>query len=213
MRIIILTSAASWFHEHALALRKRLEADGNSVSLATDHDQTAGAEICFLLSYAGLVPPTFLAQHQHNIVVHASALPKGRGWSPLTWQILAGATEIPLTLFEAVEAMDAGNVYLRGAVRFDGHELLPELRAELGKAIVDLCCEFVRQSSALEGEPQAGEATHFARRTPADSELDPQQSLADLFDALRVADSERYPAFFSLRGHRYKLRIERYDQD
>jgi methionyl-tRNA formyltransferase len=30
--------------------------------------------------------------------VHESALPQGQGWSPMTWQILEGASPIPVTL-------------------------------------------------------------------------------------------------------------------
>ena len=35
------------------------------------------------------------------------------------------------------------------------------------------------------------------------------KSLAELFDRLRVADNERYPAFFTHRGHTYVLKISK----
>jgi methionyl-tRNA formyltransferase len=58
------------------------------------------------------------------------------------------------------------------------------------------------------GLPQAGEPTWYARRRAADSRLDPDRTLAQQFDLLRVVDNDRYPAFFDLRGHRYRLRID-----
>ena len=29
-----------------------------------------------------------LKAYDHNIVIHANDLPRGKGWSPLTWQVL-----------------------------------------------------------------------------------------------------------------------------
>ena len=47
--------------------------------------------------------------------------------------------------------------------------------------------------------------TYYRKRTPEDSRLDPDKSIAEQFDLLRVADEERYPAFMDYRGHRYKI--------
>jgi methionyl-tRNA formyltransferase len=38
--------------------------------------------------------------------------------------------------------------------------------------------------------------------------LDPQKSLAEQFNILRVVDNDRYPAFFEWNGRRYNLKIE-----
>ena len=44
------------------------------------------------------------------------------------------------------------------------------------------------------------------RRTPGSIS---SRSIAEQFDLLRVADPQRFPAFFDLRGHRYLVRIEK----
>jgi methionyl-tRNA formyltransferase len=58
-------------------------------------------------------------------------------------------------------------------------------------------------------EPQAGLPTYYKRRTPEDSELDPDKPLRDQFNLLRVADNDQYPAFFRHLGHKYVLKIEK----
>jgi methionyl-tRNA formyltransferase len=59
-------------------------------------------------------------------------------------------------------------------------------------------------------KPQDDRApTYYRRRTPEDSRLDPQRSIAEQFDLLRVVDPDRFPAFFDLCGHRYVVRIEK----
>ena len=67
-----------------------------------------------------------LALHRYNLVVHESALPQGQGWSPMTWQILEGASSIPITLFEAVADLDAGPIHLQQQITLQGHELVDE---------------------------------------------------------------------------------------
>lgn len=54
---------------------------------------------------------------------------------------------------------------------------------------------------------QFGEPIHYSRRRPADSQLDPERSLAEQFNLLRVGDDQSYPAFFHLGGRRYSVQI------
>ncbi len=148
--------------------------------------------------------------YQYNLVVHESDLPQGRGWSPLTWQILEGRNRIPVTLFEAVDAVDAGPMYLQEWIDFQGHELVDELRAGQGEASIRLCRRFVREYPEVvdTGQEQTGEAIYYARRRPAHSRLDPDQTIREQFDLLRVVDNERYPAFFQMGEKVFFIRIE-----
>ena len=91
-------------------------------------DEVSEGELCFLLSCGQIVKKEVLLQNRDNIVAHASALPKGKGWSPLTWQILSGVSEIPVTLFEAAESIDSSLIYMQDVLSFSGHELIDELR-------------------------------------------------------------------------------------
>jgi methionyl-tRNA formyltransferase len=80
-----------------------------------------------------------LALHRHNLVVHESALPQGQGWSPVTWQILEGASRIPITLLEANADLDAGPIYLQQQIALKGHELVQEWRALQAQATLEIC--------------------------------------------------------------------------
>jgi len=211
MKITILSdNPRSWFVPFARELQKMLASHGE-VSFFNDACKVLpGNDIAFLLSYEKLVGPEILQRSRSNIVVHASELPKGKGMSPMTWQILEGRNSIPLTLFEAVEALDAGPVYLRDTVNFEGNELLPEMQELMGRKIVEMCYAFVEQWPAILDRrvPQTGEPTFYRRRSPEDSKLDPHMSIAEQFNLLRVVDNEQYPAFIEWMGRRYTLRIE-----
>jgi methionyl-tRNA formyltransferase len=129
--------------------------------------------------------------------------------SPLAWQILEGKGTIPLSLFEAIDRVDAGPIYLSDQVEFDGTELLPDMQSALGRKMVDMCVRFAANRETLRAgaRPQSGTPSYYPWRTPADSQLDPHHTIAEQFDLLRIVDNRRYPAYFDFRGRRYVLSI------
>ena len=137
--------------------------------------------------------------HRHNMVVHESALPRGQGWSPMTWQILEGASRIPITLFEAVADLDAGPIHLQTSIILNDTELVNEWRLLQAEATISLNLQWVdhyREIIDAARPQQIGESSHYRRRRQADSRLDLEITLVEQFDLLRVVGSERYPAFF-----------------
>lgn len=214
LRITIATDAQSWIHPWLDRLQGSLESSGHLVTRVTSAADLQEGDLCFLLGCGFLVSAERLKLHRHNLVVHESALPQGRGWSPMTWQILEGKSEIPITLFEAAAAVDSGPIYLEDTMVFSGGELVGELRRTQGEMTVALCERFVTQyPQVVDGaRAQTGEGSVYARRGPQDSQLDPHRSLAEQFNLLRVVDNERYPAFFELDGRRYTIQISGEDE-
>lgn len=129
----------------------------------------------------------------------------------MTWQVLEGCAEIPVTLFEAANAVDSGAVYLQDRIRLDGTELVDELRAKQAASTLSLCRAFVDDYPLVlqKARAQHGEESFYQRRKPQDSRLDPDKTIAEQFDLLRVVDNERYPAFFDRNGCRYLIKIEK----
>ena len=209
---LLVDDPQAWIMPWANRLLEILK-DHHEVELVNDSTELRQGDFAFLLGCTKLTPMEVLARHRHNLVVHESRLPQGKGFAPLAWQVLEGARSIPVTLFEAVDEPDAGPVYLRDAIALDGTELLPELRHKQGLKTLELILEFLTRWPELEPEPQQGEDTYYPRRTKADDRLDPEQPLSDLFDHLRVVDNERYPAWFEFRGQRYFLHIHKMDEE
>lgn len=206
---VVVDNPRSWFVPFAQHLVEHLGGFGNANLLRAAEEIPAGNEVAFVLSYEKKVPAAILARSRHNIVVHASALPHGKGMSPMTWQILEGRDVIPVSLFEAVAAFDAGPIYLRDSIRFRGHELLDEMHAALGAKIIEMCMRFMSEYPGIiaRGHPQTGPESHYRWRKPEDSRLDPDKTIAEQFNLLRVVDNERYPAFFEWKGLKFVLKI------
>ncbi len=182
------------------------------VSLLRRADELQGGELLFLVSCHQIIGAPVRDRFRHTLVLHASALPQGRGMSPHVWQILAGARQITLTLLEAVDALDQGRIWHQTTLELDGTELHDQIHARLFDAelrLMDWAVAHLGRDLQVQPRPQQGEPSFYRRRTPEDSRVDPERPLAEAFDLLRVADPERYPAFFDYRGQRYTLRIER----
>jgi len=175
-----------------------------------DSAQLAPGDVCLLLNCGPLLSAEQLALHCHNLVVHESALPQGQGWSPMTWQILEGASSIPITLFEATADLDAGPIFLQQQIKLQGHELVEEWRTLHAQATFELCLAwFDRYREVVAAaQPHHGEASHYRHRRPADSQLDPEGSLAEQFNLLRVVDNQCYSAFVHWRGRRFVLQVQ-----
>ena len=208
-RITILSDKGSWFNAYIPKLIIALWERGHTIRWIHNPSQLAQGDVCLLLSCGRLLSAKQLGMNRHNLVVHASDLPKGQGWSPMTWQILEGASSIPLTLFEAAEALDAGPIYLQKRIELAGHELLKEWQELQAKMCLELCLDwfdgYVKVVNSA--QTQSGEPSNYGRRRPADSKLDPYRSLADQFNLLRTVDNKRYPAFFQLKNQIFKIEV------
>ena len=216
---IVIDPQNRWIHSYAKELFKLIEREGRTddrVQLLEGYQAVEAradrGEIAFFLGCTRLAGERLLKKHRRTLVVHESALPQGRGFAPVAWQVLEGALRIPFCLIEAVKEPDAGQIFLQDEIVLEGHELNEALRRKQGEATVDICWRYLQADQ--EPVPRAQlkiKAREYRRRTPADSRLDPQQTLADQFDLLRVVDNEQYPAFFHYRGHRYQLTIKQVD--
>jgi len=210
-RVSVVVDNPSWILPFAKQLVADVNSDGDHATLCRTHDEIVDGAAAFYLGCIHITPPDVLARNQRNLVVHASALPYGRGFSPLTWLTLEGSNSIPVCLLEAADDVDNGPVIYMEHIEFQGHELIDEMHDALGCKTLELCRRFLGERSPAIGLPQQGEPSIFRRRYPRDSELNVNESIAQQFNLLRVVDNERYPAFFNHCGHKYILRVEKWN--
>lgn len=171
-------------------------------------------ELLFLVSCHEYVDQERLAQFDEAMVLHASDLPEGRGWSPMIWQLLEGAREITVSLLDVGERIDAGDIRMKKKFFVEAHETLEEINRKLFRCEFDLMEDAIRRRGTLpRAEQDHDKATYYRRRTAQDSRLDPFLSIAENFDKLRLADSKRFPCYFELHGHRYELALVKRDAD
>lgn len=205
--ISVLVDNESWILPFAAELTSQLQQRGWNTRLVRDSQNVETGWVNFMLGCTRLVSAEILARNTHNLVIHESALPAGRGFAPVAWQILEGCKEIPVCLIEATETADDGRIWLQDCLLLDGTELSSEWREKQGRKSVEMCLKFVEAYDDLNPRDQVGEPSWYSRRRPKDSELDVNRSIAEQFELLRIVDNERYPAFFELNGQKFILKI------
>jgi methionyl-tRNA formyltransferase len=72
----------NWISQHA---------EQHEITLARSASELVGGDILFLISCAEIIDSNARASYRACLVLHASDLPEGRGWSPHVWAILNGA--------------------------------------------------------------------------------------------------------------------------
>ncbi len=189
---------------------KNTEKFGHEVHLINKKDDAKGGDILFLISCGQIIDSKIRDLYIRTLVIHASDLPRGRGWSPLVWQILEGKDEITVSLLDAKDPVDSGGVYKKHIMKFEGTELFDEINRELFNATKDLMTWSVENCDNMHPEIQdESNATYYKKRSPDDSELDIDKPLKDHINTLRICDPDRYPAFFYYQGVKYNIKINK----
>jgi len=206
---LLVDNSNSWIIPYAIKLKEKIIKQFSfSVNLIYKHEDVINGDVLCLLSCEKIFKKLHL--NNYNLVVHESDLPRGKGWSPLTWQILDGKNIIPITLFEALEKVDAGKIYYKDYIKLSGDELLSEIKHKQGEKTIDLILNFLADFNTIKGQIQVGESTFYRQRNYKDSELNVDDTIRNQFNLLRVCDNERYPAYFILNGKKYLLKIEKH---
>lgn len=191
-----------WINEHK---------NNHAITLVRKREALEGGELLFLISCNEIIRQEDRSKFVKVLVIHASDLPRGRGWSPHIWQILEGRDHIWVSLLEAEDKVDAGRIWQQIKIEIPLCALWDEINQRLFAAECVLLDYAVENFGAVAPKEQSSlvEPSYYRRRTPADSELDPHRSIAEQFDLIRVCDPDRFPAFFNYRGATYTIKLEK----
>lgn len=183
----------------------------HEVDIVQKKKQLRGGDILFLISCPEIITASDRTQYKSCLVLHASDLPKGRGWSPHIWSLLQGAEIITLSLLEAEDKVDSGRIWRKAQICIPKHSLWDEINHLLFTAEMDMINYAVQNYALVKPQIQteSEQATYFPKRTPKDSQIDPNKSIAEQFDLIRVCDPNRFPAYFDHLGQRYIVKLEK----
>lgn len=173
-------------------------------------------DIAFCLGYYHLIPPKYFNKPKHGtFVIHATDLPRGRGWAPVNWALIRGDSHIHITSFKVDEGCDTGPYYTKSSCVIDEMDTVnsayDKVHIECANHISSILTELV-ETGSLTLHEQVGEPSWNPRRTPNDSELDPHKTIAEQWNLLRATDNKEYPAFFRMNGKKVILRYEVTDE-
>lgn len=209
MKIQILTDRSSWFFNNQdktpIRFKKYLK------NLISDHRHIkSNYDLTFIISYYKIIPKKFLFYSKHNLVIHESDLPKGRGMSPLYWQILKGVKKVVFTIFECSQNMDEGNYYFKKNFYFKPTLLFEEIKKKQLKHAFDMIYIFLKmykKKDKVKSYSQKGKPTYFPKILPSFSEINIDKSIKSQINKIRTRDNKSYPAYFFYKKRKYIIKI------
>jgi methionyl-tRNA formyltransferase len=110
-----------------------------------------------------------------SINVHASLLPELRGAAPINWAIIRGYEETGVTIMRMVEAMDAGPMLLKAAIKIAPDAsagTLTERLAELGGTTLLEALSFIESGRVQEQLQDDTKATFAPKLGPDEARID-----------------------------------------
>ena len=214
MKIQILISKSSWANKHKVEILNKFKKFSKDIEIFENHKKLKkNYDINIIFSYFKIIPKLYLKKSKINLIPHESDLPKGKGMSPITWQILENKKKIFFSLIEAGYKIDNGIIYYKKNVTIPRGFLFDEIkRIQLSqniKLIIKFIKFYKKNNKAPKGKEQIGKSTFYKKRNPNNSEINIKDSILNQFNLLRIVDNKNYPAFFKIHGEKYFLRINK----
>lgn len=162
--------------------------------------------------YPFLIPSTVASAFRFAVNVHPTLLPRHRG-KYLNWVLLDAEGQSGVTVHLLSEVLDGGAIVAQESfdvTPFDTLESLKRKSRECEPGLVTRALrELVHGTAKLIVQDEDLATTHVGQRTPKDSEMPPEMSLADALNVVRASHSTLYPAYFVVHGQRVRVRMDR----
>jgi methionyl-tRNA formyltransferase len=168
-------------------------------------------DFLFLVSCNEKVSQSVTSRYKHTLVLHGSNLPKGRGWSPIVWDVLNGNNPCWMSLIEAVDEIDAGAIWGKEYFFVDASDTYEDVDAKSFEAqakLIEWAVEHT-QEALEQRQPQKGKPSNHRKRTPKDSQLDTSKSIDEQWNLLRICNPNRYPAYIVKNGWKYYVNLHK----
>jgi methionyl-tRNA formyltransferase len=185
----------------------------HEIELFDNKKDLVEGDILFLISCSEFISKIERNKFKKTLLIHASDLPKGRGWSPHIWEILNGADQIVISLLEAEDKIDSGDIWKKLKINISKSALYDEINRKIFNAELRLMEFAINNFRNIIPRPQSNNnSTYWPKRSIKDSELDLNKTINEQFDTMRVADPNRFPAFFYKDGKKFILKIDVKDE-
>lgn len=141
--------------------------------------------------------------------IHASLLPKYRGWAPLVWAIINGEKKTGVSLFYLEKGMDSGDIIAQEKIIITEKDNIKTVYQKAAKAalqILEKSIPLIETGKAPWIKQNEIQATYFPQRKPEDGLIDWNKSSLEIYNWIR-AQTKPYPGafFFGQEGQKIKV--------
>jgi methionyl-tRNA formyltransferase len=211
MKIQILISKNSWANDYKDYLKIKLRKFAKKIFFFNNHQKlNKNFDVNIIFSYFNIISNSYLSYSKYNLICHESDLPKGRGMSAITWQLLKNSDKITFSLIDAGNKIDSGNIYFQKKVKIKKTLLFDEIKFIQLKENTLFLIKFLKVFKLKKkflSRKQIGKPTYFPRRSYKDNKININKSVKSQFNLLRLSDNNFYPNFFYYKNKKFFLKI------
>lgn len=147
-------------------------------------------------SFDKILPATLLKKSKF-INIHLGDLPKYRGRANVNWAIINEEKSIMLTIHEAIEELDAGNIYAKYLIPIHKLDTVGDVYKKVNKVLEkEIVSVVLRVINGYKGVKQKGIPTYCCARLPQDGLIDWTQKTTYIDRFIR-AQTYPYPGAFT----------------
>lgn len=174
-------------------------------------------DVLISCGYTSILDEKVLNLSKYNINVHPTLLPTYRGPRSGPFIIKNNEPFTGVTVHYITKKMDDGDILGQVKIplnRFDTTKSMSRKTSQIEGDLLVTTLKKLQTNEIVPTKQDETKATTFNyMRTPKDSEIDPTKSLLELYDDIRAADPNEYPAFFHLENQKICIQLWRPDKD
>ncbi len=158
-------------------------------------------DIGIVVGWYWIIKPDILNKVRRGILgLHASLLPKYRGFAPLVWQIINGEKESGITLFYFDAGMDAGDIVGQKRFKIKEKDTINDVLSKANCSSIELIDTFlplIMNDTHHRKKQDHKKASYCSRRRPEDGHINWHLSNKEIHNFIR-AQTHPYPGAFSI---------------
>ena len=147
-------------------------------------------DIIVVAAYGKILPKYVLDYPKYGCInIHASLLPRYRGAAPIQRAIMAGETEIGVTIMQMAEGLDTGDMISKASFPITENDVYGDIHDRLAALGGELCVDAMKKIFAGEAvyEPQDDSLSNYAHKIEkADRAIDFTATTAEIVNKIRA---------------------------
>ncbi len=147
-------------------------------------------DLIVVAAYGKILPKYVLDYPKYGCInIHASILPKYRGAAPIQRAIMAGETEIGVTIMQMEEGLDTGDMYAKASFAITEHDVYGDIHDRLAEIGGNLCVETMKKIFRGEAIPEKQDdslSNYASKIEKTDRMIDFSKSTEEILNQIRA---------------------------
>lgn len=191
----IIACSKKWFLKNNKSLSKKFIIISKKSDLNLKFISKISPKYIFFPHWSFIVPSKILNKY-NCICFHTSNLPFGRGGSPIQNLIKRKIYSTYVCAFKMTEILDGGPIYYKKKILLKTS--LENIFTNISKKITEMIFLIIEKNPKPKN--QTGRVYSFKRLTPKESKLNTERGISDIYDKIRMLDSDEYPRAYIKKG-------------